>query len=199
MFVFLSMVVVGCSDSYTSEPDVSEKSVFEQMFEYQVPPAIVINKDVVAMKGGKGKVSVCHFPGGNQDNPQLIEVSGNAATAHLSNHDGDGLVGDVYDEDAGVLYDSNCDPLPQITCPCWDVDDLRNDNSWFNARYGGNPPVAIRLYGSNTSTAWLTSSGYQNGTCASRNSGVVHNLGEEVANQCYADLEQLAFDLGFLP
>lgn len=40
-------------------------------------------------KGGSDKVTICHVPPGNPDNPQTITISENAVESHLANHPGD--------------------------------------------------------------------------------------------------------------
>ena len=66
----------------------------------------------IALKGGSDKAAICHFPPGNPDNPQNITVGSKAAANHIDRHDGDGYVGDTYDENAGIVYDQDCVALP---------------------------------------------------------------------------------------
>jgi hypothetical protein len=54
------------------------------------------------------KVDVCHVPPGNPENAQEISVSGNAAEAHLRNHEGDTI---------GACPEA-------VVCPCWTEEDL---------------------------------------------------------------------------
>lgn len=37
-------------------------------------------------KGGNEKVTICHYPPGNPDNPQTITVGASAVDAHVENH-----------------------------------------------------------------------------------------------------------------
>ncbi len=61
-----------------------------------------------AAKGAANKITICHTPPGNPGNPQVITVGEKAAAKHLSQHDGDGLVGSGFPD-----YDENCVRFPE--------------------------------------------------------------------------------------
>lgn len=71
-------------------------------------------QEISPAKNGN-QVMICHFPPDNPDYPQVITVGGKAAEAHIAKHDGDGVVGEDYDED--------CEPLA-VACPCWEAPTL---------------------------------------------------------------------------
>ena len=58
-------------------------------------------------------VDVCHTTGNGSF--QLLNVNGNALSAHLAH--GDGIPGEGQ-------FDDNCDPVPVSACPCFSRADL---------------------------------------------------------------------------
>lgn len=64
-----------------------------------------VEESIVLSKNGE-KIAICHFPPDDPDNPQLITVGAKAAESHVTNHDGDGVVGEDYDENCELL----CEP-----------------------------------------------------------------------------------------
>lgn len=58
------------------------------------------------------RVSICHFPPGNPSNPKAIAVAEKAAAAHITHHDGDGVIGEDYDEACEPIDDSDDDEDP---------------------------------------------------------------------------------------
>jgi hypothetical protein len=70
---------------------------------------------------GTGRADeICHFQPDTQSWTKL-EVGGNAAAAHLANHD-DASPGGTTSV-TGTILDSSCQPA---VCPCWTVETLRD-------------------------------------------------------------------------
>ena len=106
--LLLVLVLFGCQESSITE--IQPEEAVQRI-------ASEATSEIFLSKGNTGKVSVCHFPQGNNGNAQILSVSGSALDAHLA-HEGDGIV--------GVDYDSNCEPLPPPGCPCWANGELDN-------------------------------------------------------------------------
>ena len=101
------------------------------------------------------KVSICHFPPGNPNNVNIISVSVNALSAHLSHH------GDSIWENGKVcpITDTDCDVNPDV--------DSKNDydscETTVTGHAGTNRSLTINIYDStntlrSTGTATITGS-----------------------------------------
>jgi len=53
----------------------------------------ISNYDAFAARGGNAKITICHIPPGDPDNPQTITVSEKAVPAHLAHGDSEGECG----------------------------------------------------------------------------------------------------------
>lgn len=117
--LLMAVLLFGCSEAAITEPreEVSSLEAMQIIAEDS-------SSEIFLSKGNSGKVTVCHFPPGNNGNAQVISVSGSALDAHLA-HEGDGVV--------GVDYDENCEPLAPPSCPCWANGEL-DDITWNFSR-----------------------------------------------------------------
>src|SRR3990167_3929402 len=64
------------------------------------------------------KIDVCHVEGNGSFH--LINVSGNALSAHLAH--GDAQPGDLVPGDTRMMFDRECNQVRAVvSCPCWDA------------------------------------------------------------------------------
>jgi hypothetical protein len=138
------------------------------------------------------KAQVCHFPSRGEKPSRPLTVSGNNLSAHLDNHSKDGLVGDGYADPANrVLYNSQCDPLPERpVCPCWAEAQTRQNLADHDWTQKGQKTSVIKLTAPGGMMALATNTD-KTRRCVLKTGSEdfsINDVPQDQINQCQVDL-----------